>query len=302
MHVGVAAALAGEDQAVAGGVGARSAPSVQLPGIAADTCWTVEQRLGVSGSGGGGGGVSCLLRPRALPSRMPLDARPGGRRTRRSPASRDDQDRGDRGRDAHGRVRAAARRAGPHARSRAAASGPTPARARAPRARLGSRWTGPRGARANCAVAVCSSRSAWRAVRPTSRAMSVDRERGQVGEQQHLALRGRTACRARRAWPGSRRRCPSARCHQRAVCRRWARRPGQRAHPVLGVLEPRDLAPVVPGHDEASRTARCGGGQVAGERVASGGAVAPGRPCRRRRSLRTPEFERGSVLGMTVPR
>ena len=210
VHVGVPAALAGEDQSVAGGVGAGRALGPAARGWPADTCSTPSSASGVSGSGGGrapspwaAAGWSCS------PSRMPLEARAG-------------------------RTPAASVTSEPETRTAAtAAATPTAVcvRRRAEPARItiegrGQRTDSSAGASAsstlriavdgtsrctaNCAVAVCSSRSAVARVRPTSRAMCVDRAARSGGSAAAPCAGWWSACRARRGWPGSRGRGPSA--------------------------------------------------------------------------------------------
>ena len=196
------------------------APSVQLPGIAADTCWRLSSASGLSGSGGGGGGVSFCCGPE-LPSKMPLDA-------------------------SAGRAPDASVTSEPETRTAATAvATPTAvcARRRAEPARItiegrGQRTDSSAGASASstpriavdgtsrctakCALAVCSSRSAVARVMPASRAM------WSIGSEV------RWVSRSTLRWVVDS--FPSAssvarvsasmsfcRAHQRALLRRWAR-------------------------------------------------------------------------------
>ena len=190
---------------------------------------------------------------------------PAGRRTCRSPASRTPGPRRSRSR----RPRRCASAGGPSrpaSRSRAAASGPTPVRGASASSTPRIAVDGTSRCTANCALAVCSSRSALARVMPTSRDMSsigsavrwVSRSTlrwrgGQLPERVQrgpglgvdVLLPGPPAGAAAALGPG----------------------PGQRAHVVLGLLEPRHLAPVVPGHDHGVAHGPLRGEQVAGERV-----------------------------------
>ena len=112
-HVGVPAALAGEDQAVALGVLAGARP--RSTGRGARGTWpAASSASGVSGSGGGGGGVGSARAggAAALEDALGVQARAdAGRVGDQRPG---DQHGGDRGGHADSGVRAAPGRAGPH--------------------------------------------------------------------------------------------------------------------------------------------------------------------------------------------
>ena len=145
-------------------------PSVQSPGIAADTCWTPSSACGLSGSGGGGG-VSFCCGPELLPSRMPLEASAG-----RAPdvsVTSEPETRTAATAVAMPTAVCARRRAEParitiEGRGQRTDSSAGAIASSTPRIAVDgtSRCT------ANCALAVCSSRSALARVMPTSRAMS----------------------------------------------------------------------------------------------------------------------------------
>ena len=146
------------------------APSVHVPGIAADTCWTPSSASGPSGSGGGGGCVSFWSWPVLLPSRMPLEASAGrapdasvtSEPVTRTAATAVTTPTAvcERRRAEPARITIEGR--GQRTDSRAGASASSTPRMAVEGT---SRCT------ANCALAVCSSRSALARVMPTSRAI-----------------------------------------------------------------------------------------------------------------------------------
>ena len=79
--------------------------------------------------------------------------------------------------------------------------------------------------------------------------------------------------------------------------------PRVRAHRRLGVLEPRHLAPVVPGEHERVAHGGSRRGEVAGERVGLQQQALRGSPCRTRRTRRDPSWPRPRYgeLGTPVP-
>ena len=119
--------------------------------------------------------------------------------------------------------------------------------------------------RANRASAVCSSRSAPARVSPASRAIS---SRDSVVSWVSSSSRRWAAGSLPRASRVARDLGVDARsrCQRRAVWRRCACAQACGRTHGLGVLEPRDLAPVVPGRDEGVADRGAGRGQVAGER------------------------------------
>ena len=264
VHVGVPAALAGEDQTVAAGVGARGSLG-PAAGDRRGHLLDVEQRLGAQRVGRRGRRRLLLLRARAVPSRMPLE--PSAGRAPDASVTSEPETRTAATAVATPTAVCARRRAepGPHHDR-----GPRPAdRLQCGRERL--EHASDRGGRD---LAVHGELRARRLQLPLGTGAGdadlarhvVDRQRGQVGQQKHLALRGRQLpqCVQRGAGLGVDVLLPGPPAGAAAAL---GPGPGQRAHVVLGPLEPRHLSPVVPGHDHGVADGALSGEQVAGQRV-----------------------------------
>ena len=271
-------------------------PSDQVPGIAAETWSTPSSASGVSGSGGGGG-VRTFSGPGAeLPSRSPLVSSSG-----RTPARVGDQraghrDRRHRGGDADGGVRASPGRPGPHHDRRAR----PPDRLQRRRQRLED------GADAGGGdVAVHRELRGGRLQLPLGRGAgdadlaghAVDRQRGEVGQQQHLALGRRQLAERVEGGPRRRRRCPSRGPTTARCCRRWARVQASGRTQSSGSSSRETLRQWCQATTKRVADRALGGAQVAGQRVGLQQQPAPDVLVERLEPLRAPRSSSGEGSG-----